>query len=145
MFIDLCDSRGPGNFEFGTGMQNKVKIYANSVKSPSYFQHVKRGGDTCQPRGPESSDKGCYRHLFSRSESIHLQHFRRPEEGWGEMVSGTHVRTESVCRVSSIQDGGYITAERYPLERGLHDKAGSLGTYLAIPVGPKSKIFKIYF
>ena len=61
------------------------------------------------------------------------------------MVGGTHVRTESVCKVSSIQDGGYITADRYPLERGLHDYAGSLGTYLAIPVGPKSKIFKIYF
>ena len=111
-------------------MQNKVQIYANSVKSSSYFQHVKRGGDTCQPRGPESSDKGHYRHLFSRSESIHLQHFHHPKEGWGEKVSGRHVRTESVCRVSSIKDGGYITAKRYPLERGLHDKAGSLGTWL---------------
>ena len=60
------------------------------------------------------------------------------------MVGGAHVRTESICRVSSIQDGGYITADRYPPERGLHDNAGSLGTYLAIPVGPKSKIFKIY-
>ena len=55
------------------------------------------------------------------------------------------MRTESVCRVSSIKDGGYITAETYSLERGLHNKTGSLGTYLAIPVGPKSKIFKIYF
>ena len=76
-------------------------MYANSVKSPSYCQHVKRGGDTCQPRGLESSDKGCYRHSFSRYESIHLQHFHHPKEGWGEKVSGTHVRTESVCKVSS--------------------------------------------
>ena len=43
----------------------------------------------------------------------------------GEKASGRHARTESVSRVSSIQDGGYITAERYPLERRLHDKAGS--------------------
>ena len=43
----------------------------------------------------------------------------------GEKASSRHARTESVCRVSSIQDGGYMIAERYPLERRLHDKAGS--------------------
>ena len=119
------DNRGPGNFEFSTGMGNKVQIYANSVKFPSSFQHVKREGDTCSPRGVESSGKGCYRNLFPRSRSIHFQHFHHPEEGWGEKASSRHARTESVCRVSSIQDGRYITAERYPPERGLHDKAGS--------------------
>ena len=70
--------------------------------------------------------------------------------GEGEKASGRHARTESVYRVSSIQDGGYITAERYPLEPGpperrLHDKAGS-SRHLTIPVGPKSKIFfKIFW
>ena len=63
--------------------------------------------------------------LFPRSKSSHFQHFHHPKKGWGEKASGRHVRTESVCRVSSIQDGGYITAERYPPEKGLHDKAGS--------------------
>ena len=29
---------------------------------------------------------------------------KKDEGGGGEKVSGTHVRTESVCRVSSIQD-----------------------------------------
>ena len=57
-------NRGPGDFEFSTGIQNKVQIYANSDKSPSSFQHVKRGGDTCRPRSAESSGKGCYRNLF---------------------------------------------------------------------------------
>ena len=35
------DNRGPGNFEFSTGMQNKVQIYANSVKSPHSFDMSK--------------------------------------------------------------------------------------------------------
>ena len=52
-----------------------------------------------------------------------IQHFHHPKEGWGEKASGRHARTGSVCRGSSIQDGGYIAAERYPPERGLHGKA----------------------
>ena len=132
------DNRGPGNFEFSTGMRNKVQVYADSVKSPSSFQHVKRGGYTCRPRGAESSGKGCYGNFFPRSKSIHFQHFHHPEEGWGEKASGRHARTESVCRVSSIQDGRYITAERYPVERGLHDKAGSSRCLLDYSI--KSKI-----
>ena len=35
------DNRGPGNFEFSTGMRNKVQIYANSAKSRSAFQYAK--------------------------------------------------------------------------------------------------------
>ena len=69
-------------------------------------------------------EKGCYRNLFPRSKSIHFQHFHHPEERWGEKASGRHARAKSVCRVSSIQDGGYITAEGYPSEGRLHDKAG---------------------
>ena len=139
-------NRGPGDFEFGTGMRNKVQIYANAVKYyPSAFQHVKRGGDTCRPRSAESSGKGCYRNLFLRSKSIYFQHFHHPEEGWGEKANGRHARTELVCRVSSIQDGGYITAERYPTERRLHDKAGSSRPLLDYYSGSKIKdLFKIF-
>ena len=72
---------------------------------PPHTFSMAKEEEICQPGGPESSDKGCYGHLFSRSESVHLHHFHYPEEGWGEKVSGRHVRTESVCRVSSIQDG----------------------------------------
>ena len=126
-------------------MRNKVQIYANSVEFPSSFHHVKRGGETCPPGGAESSGEGCHRNLFTRSKSIHLHHFYHPEEGWGEKVSGRHARTESVCGVSSIQDGGYITTERYPPERGLHDKAGSSSCLLDYSVGPKSKIFLRFF
>ena len=118
------NNRGPGNFEFNAGMRNKVQIYAKSVKSPSAFQYVKRGGDACRPGSAESSGKGCYRNLFPRSKSIHFQHFYHPEEGWGEKASGRHARAKSGYRVSSIQDGGYITTEGYPSERRLHDKAG---------------------
>ena len=139
------DDRGPGNFELSTGMQNNVQLYVNSVKSPSSFQHVKRGGDTCRPRGAESSSKGCYRNLFPRSKLIHFQHFHYPQEGLGEKASGRHVRTESVCRVSSIQDGGYITAGRYPPERGLHDKVGSSRRLLNYSSRSKIKdLFKIF-
>ena len=80
--------------------------------------------------------------MFPKSKSIHFQHFHNLEEGWEEKASGKHTRTESVCRVSSIQDGGYITAERYPLERKLHDKAGSSRCLLDYSSG--SKIFKIF-
>ena len=56
------------------------------------------------------------------------------------------MRAKSVCRVSSIQDGGYITAEGYPPERRLHDtKLYLQDAYLTIPVGPKSKIFLRFF
>ena len=56
-----------------------------------------------------------------------------------------HARTESVCRVSSIQDGGYITAERYPPERGLYDKAGSSRRLLDYSSSSKIKdLFKIF-
>ena len=48
--------------------------------------------------------------------------------------------------VSSIQDGGYISAERYPLERGLHDKAGSSRRLLDYFSRSKIKdLFKIFF
>ena len=127
---------------FGTGMRNKVKKYANSVKSPLPFQHVKRGGETCRPRGAESSGKGCYRNLFPRSKSINFQHFHHPEEGWGKKASGRHVRTESVCGISSIQDGGYIATERHPPERGLHDKGES--SRCLLDYSSKSKIRDLF-
>ena len=139
------DNSWPGNFEFSTGMQNKVQIYTSSVKSPSAFQYVKRGGDACQPGNAESPGKGCYRNLFPRSKSIHFQHFHHPKEGWGEKASSRHARAKSVCRVSSIQDGGYITAEGYPPERRLHDKAGSARRLLDYSSRSKIKdLFKIF-
>ena len=117
---------GPGNFEFSTGMRNKVQIYANSVKSFSSFQHVKRGGDTCRPRGPLEVQnllaKGAIEICSPDPNQFISNIFTIPKKGGGgggEKASGRHARTESVCRVSSIQDGGHITAERYPLERGL--------------------------
>ena len=147
VFLSGVYVRGGGFVQGGFCLRtrNKVQIYASSVKSPSAFQHVKRGGDTCWPRSAESSGKGCYRNLFPRSKSIHFHHLHHLEEGWGEKTSGRHARTESVCRVSSIQDGGYITAERYPLERRLHDKAGSSRCLLDYSSGSKIKdLFKIF-
>ena len=101
------------------------EIKFKSMPTQSSFQHDKRGGETCRPGGAESSGEGCYRNLFPRSKLIHFQHFHHPKEGLGEKASDRHARTESVCRVSSSQDGGYIATERYPPESGLHDKAGS--------------------
>ena len=85
-------------------MENKFKSMPSQSDPPHTFSMAIKE-EICQPGGPELSDKGCYRHLCSRSESMHLHHFHHPEEGWGEKVSGRHVRTESVGRVSSIQDG----------------------------------------
>ena len=70
--------------------------------------------------------------------------FTIPKKDGGE-ASGSHVRTESVCRLSSIQDGGYITSERYCLERRLHDKAGSSRCLLDYSSRSKIKdLFKIF-
>ena len=132
------NNRGPGIFEFSTRMRNKVQIYANSVKSPSSFQHVKGGGKTCRPKSVESSGKECFRNVFPRSKSIHFQQFHDSKQGWREKASGRHARTESVCGIFSIQDGEYIATERYPPERGLHDKAGS--SRRLIDYSSKSKI-----
>ena len=67
-------------------------------------------------------------------------------DGRGEKASGRHARTESVCRVTSILDGGYITAERYPPERRLHEEAGSSRCLLDYSSGSKIKdLFKFFW
>ena len=72
--------------------------------------------------------------------------FTIPKKDDREKASGRHVRTESVCGVSSIQDGGYIATERYPPERGLHDKAGSSRCLLDYYSKCKIKdLFKIFW
>ena len=81
--------------------------------------------------------------LFVRQIQINLfPTFSPSQRRMGEKASGRHARAESACRVSSIQDKRYIATEGYPLERGLHDKAGS--SRCLLDYSSKSKIKDLF-
>ena len=139
------DNSGTGNFEFNTRMQNIVQIYANSVKSPSSFEHVKGGGETCRPRSAESSGKVCYRNLFPISKSIHFQQFYHPEEGWGKrpVVDVRELNQFAEYLAFKMED---ISQLKDILWRGDYmTKLDLQYAYLTIPVSPNSKIYLRFF
>ena len=102
-----------------------IYLYANSVKSPNPFNMSKEEEILVDLEVQNLLAKGAMEICSPDPNQFISNIFTIPKKDGGEKASGRHARTESVCRVSSIQDGGYITAERYPPERGLYDKAGS--------------------
>ena len=138
------DNREPGNFEFRCEIKFKSMPIQSNPPHPFNMskeeeilvdlevQNLLAKGDTeiCSP---------------DPNQFINFPTFSPFRRRQSEKASGGHARTESVCRVSSIQDGEYISAESHPPERGLHDKAGSSRRLLDYSSRSKIKdLFKIF-
>ena len=130
-------------------IDRRSRCFANSVRvlsgirsgthadcTPNTFQTFETRGKTSRPGDKEITQKGGNRGSGTYREPVSLKHFHCSQKRWYQKTSHRSKAAKSICKKSSIQDGGFDSNTISPPEGGFSLQDRSSG---CLPVDPCCK------